>query len=95
MNICLRTGERVYILMGEFDAKSFDRLFEGVKALPWEELLTRDAAFPVKGHSLNSTLHSIPDCQRIIKRQLQHAFRQNTIYRSFPKQDPCFRFASI
>jgi putative N6-adenine-specific DNA methylase len=68
VNIGLRTGERVLVLMGEFRALSFDDLFEGVKALPWGDVLPRDAAFPVKGHCLDSKLHSVPDCQRIIKK---------------------------
>jgi putative N6-adenine-specific DNA methylase len=68
VNIGLRTGERLLLLLGEFPALSFDDLFEGVKALPWNEILPKDAAFPVKGHCLNSKLHSVPDCQKIIKK---------------------------
>lgn len=67
-NLCLRTAERVEILVGSFEAKSFEDLFQGVKALPWEDLIEKDGAFPVKGWSLNSALHSIPDCQSIIKK---------------------------
>ena len=67
-NLRLRTGERVQILMGEFPAKDFDALFEGVYELPWENIIPRDGAFPVKGHSLNSTLHSVPTCQGMIKK---------------------------
>lgn len=67
-NLNLRCAERVLIRIGTFKAKTFDQLFEGVKALPWEQFISADGAFPVKGHSLNSTLHSIPDCQKIIKK---------------------------
>ena len=67
-NICLRIGERVLIELGSFEAKSFDELFEGTKALPWESILPRDASFPVKGYSLNSALFSVSDCQKIIKK---------------------------
>ena len=67
-NICLRVGERVLIELGCFEARSFDELFEGTKALPWEAMLPSDAAFPVKGYSLNSTLFSVSDCQKIIKK---------------------------
>ena len=67
-NLWLRTGERVYILLGEFPAPSFDALFEGVKALPWEDYIPRDARFPVKCSSLDSALKSLPDCQRIVKK---------------------------
>ena len=67
-NICLRTGERVLLEVGRFDARSFDELFERVKALPWERYIPKDGAFPVKGYCLNSQLMSVPDCQKIIKK---------------------------
>lgn len=67
-NLLLRTAERVYISVGEFVADSFDALFEGVKALPWENYIDRNGQFPVRGSSLDSALHSLPDCQRIIKK---------------------------
>lgn len=67
-NINLRTAERVYIRLGAFPAMTFDELFEGVKALPWESFIGKKDAFPVKGHSIKSCLASIPDCQRIVKK---------------------------
>ncbi|MCL2152186.1 MAG: class I SAM-dependent RNA methyltransferase [Oscillospiraceae bacterium] len=67
-NINLRTGERVLLVAGGTRADSFDELFEGVRAMPWERYIPVDGAFPVKGHSLGSKLHSVPDCQRIIKK---------------------------
>ena len=69
-NLNLRTGERVLIELGSFDAQSFDALFEGTKALPWERFIPKDAAFPVTGYSLNSKLASVPDCQKIIKKAI-------------------------
>ena len=68
MNIRCRFGERVLLELGSFPAPTFDALFEGVKALPWAQYLPADAAFPVKGYSLNSQLHSVPDCQAIVKK---------------------------
>ncbi len=68
MNLNLRTGERVLLVLGSFEAPTFDALFEGAKALPWENFIPSDGRFPVKGFSLNSSLHSIPDCQAIIKK---------------------------
>jgi putative N6-adenine-specific DNA methylase len=55
--------ERVLIVLGEFEAKTFDQLFENTKALPFEDFIPIDGEFPVKGYALNSNLHSIPDCQ--------------------------------
>ncbi|MEE1491436.1 MAG: THUMP domain-containing protein, partial [Massilioclostridium sp.] len=67
-NMGLRTAERVLIKLAEFRAESFEELFQGVKAAPLEEFIGVHDAFPVKGHSLNSQLHSVPDCQSIIKK---------------------------
>ena len=67
-NLCLRTAERVFLLMGEFPAASFEQLFEGTKALPWEMWIDPLDAFPVKGHAISSKLHSVPDCQAIVKK---------------------------
>jgi len=67
-NINIRTGERVLLSVGTTNAYSFDELFEGVRSMPWENYIPARGAFPVKGHSLDSKLHSIPDCQKIIKK---------------------------
>lgn len=69
-NINLRAAERVMIRLGSFRTDSFDALFEGVRALPWENFIDKDGQFPVSGHSLKSALHSIPDCQAIIKKAI-------------------------
>ncbi|MBQ5841013.1 MAG: class I SAM-dependent RNA methyltransferase, partial [Clostridia bacterium] len=60
-NICSRYAERIQLVMGRFTARSFEELFQGVKALPWEQWIGKKDAFPVKGWSLNSQLHSVPD----------------------------------
>ena len=67
-NICMRLTERVLILLGRFTARSFEELYQGVKALPLEDYIPADGNFPVKGYSLNSQLHSVPDCQSIVKK---------------------------
>lgn len=67
-NICLSTAERVLIVLSEFHATTFEELFQGVKAIPLEDFIGRNDSFPVKGYSINSGLHSIPDCQSIIKK---------------------------
>ena len=78
LNINLRCGERVLLMLGSFPSRSFEALFQGVKAIPWEDYIPRNGAFPVKGHALDSMLHSIPDCQKIIKKavvdRLGHAY---------------------
>jgi putative N6-adenine-specific DNA methylase len=67
-NICSRFAERILIELGRFPAASFDALFEGVRALTLERFIPENGSFPVKGYSLDSALHSVPDCQKIIKK---------------------------
>ncbi len=67
-NLCLSTAERVFIELAEFRAVTFEELFQGVKSIELERFIGKNDAFPVKGYSLNSALHSVPDCQSIIKK---------------------------
>ena len=67
-NIRSRYSERIYIIVGSFEAHSFEELFQGTKALEWEKWLTEYDEFPVKGYSVNSDLFSVSDCQSIIKK---------------------------
>ncbi|WP_405101895.1 class I SAM-dependent RNA methyltransferase [Oceanobacillus sp. FSL H7-0719] len=69
-NLWLRTADRVKIIVGEFKAESFDDLFEGTKALPWENYISEDGQFPVSGKSVKSKLYSVPDCQAIVKKSI-------------------------
>lgn len=69
-NLQLRTADRVKIIMGEFTAKTFDDLYEKTKALPWETILPMDAEFPVAGKSVKSKLHSVPNCQKMVKKAI-------------------------
>ena len=78
-NLWLRCADRVMLVMGRFEARSFDSLFEQVKAMPWEDYLPRDAAFPIRAHCARSTLMSPSDCQSIVKKaiveRLKSAYR--------------------
>ena len=67
-NVCLRTGERVLIVLADFTAKTFEEVFQGVYRTNLEDYIPKDGAFPVKGHCLNSQLMSVPDCQAIVKK---------------------------
>ena len=83
-NMWLRVADRVRIIAGEFHAKTFDDLFERTKAIPWEMYLPVDAAFPVAGKSVKSTLFSVPDCQAIVKKaiveRLNLAYKRSGIF---------------
>ena len=67
-NLRCRMGERVMILLARFPAHSFEDLYQGVKKIPLEAFIGKEDAFPVKGYSLDSQLHSVPDCQAIAKK---------------------------
>ena len=67
-NICLRTGERVLIVLADFEAKTFEQLVQGVYHADLERYIPKDGSFPVKGHCLSSQLMSVPDCQAIVKK---------------------------
>ena len=68
-NLFLRTAERVLVQVGRFQATTFDELFEGTKALPWEEYLPKNAKFWVKkASSVKSKLFSPSDIQSIVKK---------------------------
>lgn len=69
-NLWLRVADRIKIVVQEFDAKTFDQLFEKTKAFPWEDLLPYDANFPVNGRSKHSILHSVPTVQAITKKAI-------------------------
>ncbi|TAA72267.1 THUMP domain-containing class I SAM-dependent RNA methyltransferase [Planococcus salinarum] len=81
-NLWLRTADRVKVIAGEFDALTFDELFEKTKAIEWEKFLPVDAEFPVQGKSVKSTLHSVPNCQSIVKKaiveRLKGAYHRNS-----------------
>src|SRR5699024_2733100 len=66
----LRTAERVLIKIGEFQALSFDELFERTKSLPWDEWIPEDGNFVIEGKSVKSKLYSISDSQRIVKKAI-------------------------
>ena len=76
LNLNLRCGQRVLLELVSFPAGDFDALFEGTRALPWENFIPRDGEFPVKGYSLQSALHSVPACQAIVKKAVARRLGQ-------------------
>jgi len=87
-NICSRFSERLQILVGSFRALTFTELFEGVKALPWEDYIGRTDAFPIKGYSLDSKLFSVSDCQSIIKKAVVERLKQQYGLQWFEETGP-------
>ena len=77
-NLWLRTADRIKIVVGEFTAKTFEELFQGVEGLNWEDFLPLDAKFPVAGKSQKSTLHNVPSAQAITKKAI--VTKMSTVY---------------
>lgn len=70
-NIFLRTAERILIKVGSFHAETFEELFQGTKALPWEDFIPADGRFWVaKAASVKSRLFSPSDIQSIMKKAM-------------------------
>lgn len=76
-NIFLRTAERILIKVGSFHAESFEELFQGTRALPWEEYIPEDGKFWVaKAASVKSKLFSPSDIQAIMKKAMVERLKQ-------------------
>ena len=67
-NLWLRTADRVLLVLGEFEARSFEELFQAVRAIEWEKYVPVDGRFPVRAHCVRSQLMSESDCQKIVKK---------------------------
>lgn len=74
-NLWLRTADRVLIKMAEFKAESFEELFQGTRSVDWAGLMPEDAFMHVTGKSVKSKLHSVPDCQSIVKKAVVEAMK--------------------
>ena len=90
-NVFLRTAERVLLLVGRFRVTTFDELFEGVKALPWEEYLPKDAKFWVKkASSIKSKLFSPSDIQSIVKKAVVERLKREYEVEWFPEDGAAY-----
>lgn len=90
-NICSRYAERIQILVGTFEAVTFEELFQGTKALPWEQWIGAYDTFPVKGYSLNSALFSVSDCQSIIKKAVVERLKSKYNISWFEETGPLYQ----
>ncbi|UMZ75458.1 THUMP domain-containing class I SAM-dependent RNA methyltransferase [Natranaerofaba carboxydovora] len=89
-NLWLRTADRVKITVGEFEATSFEELFDKTYDLPWEDYIPADAHFPVEGKSVKSTLYSVPDCQKIVKKAVVEKLKTKYKTDWFEEEGPSF-----
>lgn len=77
-NLWLRACDRIMLVMGQFEAHSFEELFQGVKGIDWAQLLPEDARFPIRAKCVKSQLMSPSDVQKIAKRAMVE--RMKTAY---------------
>ena len=89
-NLWLRCADRVLVQVGTFPAATFDELFEGCRRLPWAEWIAEDGKFPVSGRSVKSRLHSVPDCQAIVKKAIVESLKSKYGLERFPETGPMF-----
>ena len=90
-NIFLRTTERVLLKVGSFHAETFEDLFQGTRAIPWEEYLPKDAKFWVaKASSIKSKLFSPSDIQSIMKKAMVERMRKAYGIEWFPENGASF-----
>ena len=90
-NVFLRSAERVLLQVGRFHATTFDELFEGIKALPWEDYIPKDGRFWVtKASSIKSKLFSPSDIQSIAKKAMVERLKQSYHLDWFPEDEASY-----
>lgn len=90
-NLWLRCADRVQLQLGQFEARTFDELFDQTTALPWADWLPEDAEFPVIGKSVKSQLSSVPACQGIVKKAVVTALSRTYGRAQFAETGPRYR----
>lgn len=90
-NLWLRSADRVLLRIGEFEARSFEELFEKTRALPWSDWIPENAEFPVEGKSIQSQLFSVPDCQAIVKKAIVEKMKERYPRKWFEETGPRYR----
>ncbi|MCL1833190.1 MAG: class I SAM-dependent RNA methyltransferase [Leptospirales bacterium] len=90
-NIHLRCAERVYVKLAEFKASDFEELFQGALSVDWGDILPKNAFIHVIGKSVKSKLHSIPDCQSIVKKAIITKMSSKYGIKVFPEDGAVFK----
>ncbi|WP_418222523.1 THUMP domain-containing class I SAM-dependent RNA methyltransferase [Clostridium isatidis] len=90
-NIHLRTADRILINMGEFNAFSFEELYQGTKKINWSDIIPKDGIMHVNGKSVKSTLFSVPDCQSIVKKAIVDSMSASYGIKKFEEDGPLYK----
>ena len=90
-NLFLRTAKRVLLLLGRFHAESFEELFQGTRAIAWEDILPANAKFWVtKASPVKSRLFSAPDIQSVMIKAMVERMREHYGYQQFPEDGDAY-----
>jgi putative N6-adenine-specific DNA methylase len=84
-NLWLRCADKVLIVLGRFQAVTFEQLFDNVYNIDWDRLLPEDAHFVVTGKSIKSTLSSVPACQSVAEKAVIKKLQTKYHIAHFPK----------
>lgn len=90
-NVHLRTAERVLIKLAEFKAMTFEELFQGTKAIEFGDIIPVSGKMHVVGKSVRSTLHSVPDCQSIVKKAVVESMKRKYDREQFAETGPVYK----
>lgn len=90
-NLWLRSADRLLLKLGEFEARSFEELFQNTKSLPWPDWLPPTAEFPVEGKSIQSQLFSVSDCQAIVKKAIVEKMKMKYPVQWFKENGPKYK----
>jgi len=90
-NIHLRCAERVYVKLSEFKAIDFEELFQGTLSVNWGDILPKNAFIHVIGKSVKSKLHSVPDCQSIVKKAIITKMSSKYGIKLFPEDGAVYK----
>jgi len=90
-NLWLRCADRVLLRVAEFTTTDFEELFQGVKAVPWADLIPENGVMHVTGKSIKSKLFSVPDCQSIVKKAVVEAMKKKYRRDRFPEDGPVYK----
>ncbi len=89
-NVFLRCADRVYLVLKEFEARTFQELYEGVESIPFADFLPSDARFPVDGNAVRSELMSVSDIQSVSKKAIVRAMQRVYGRERFPENGNLF-----
>jgi putative N6-adenine-specific DNA methylase len=90
-NIWLRTSDRILIKVAEFRATDFEELFQGTLRINWEDMIPLDGTMHIVGKSVKSRLHSVRDCQAIVKRAVVQAMKRKYRTDWFEEKGPVYK----